>query len=63
MGMGPETIFEDENGNVLHETKDGIDATVVVSNENVSGFMLAVDNLEDPGVLNVQTTEERNTII
>jgi RHS repeat-associated protein len=34
----PETIFKDENGKFLHETKDGINSTVTVSNMNVTAF-------------------------
>jgi RHS repeat-associated protein len=58
-GLAPETIFKDQNGNVLHETQDGVDATVIVSNQNVAAFNEA---LPASGVLIDRGAEEQQTI-
>jgi RHS repeat-associated protein len=57
-----ETIFEDENGNVLHETNDGHDFKVVVSNSNVECFKEAVCNSNNGSTLVDPKAEEKKTI-
>ena len=43
-GRKVETIFKDENGNVLHETNDGNNNVVIISNEYVEAFKESVSS-------------------
>lgn len=56
-----DTKFEDERGNLLYETKDNVDATVVVANDKVDDFKQEVSQLGDNTLYNV--FEEKKTTV
>ena len=53
-GMSP-TKFEDEDKNLLYETKDGSNATVIVANNKLNDFKNEVSQLENNVLYNPQT--------
>lgn len=55
------TKFEDEEGNLLYETKDNVDATVTVSNDKLEEFKNEISQLENNLLYNSE--EEKKTTI
>ena len=55
------TKFKDEKGNLLHETKDGSDATVTVANNKIDDFKNDVNKLDKGPLFNINT-EKKTTI-